>query len=63
MDGLPANGRDLDLQTVLIPKMKKIATEALMSSFLFLDRDRKQNNFEIFGFDFMVDYYFNPWLI
>ena len=55
--------KTLDLQTGLIPKMKEIATESIKSSFLFLDRDRKQHNFELFGLDFMVDTNFKPWLI
>lgn len=34
-----------------------------MSSFMFLDENKKENNFEIFGLDFMLDYNLKPWLI
>lgn len=62
-DSLPAQGRNLDIQSELIPRMKSICTEAVKSSFLFLDEKRLQNNFEVFGLDFMIDWHFNPWLI
>ena len=56
-------GKNLDLQAHLIPKMKDIASEAVKSSFLFLDQEKRQHNFELFGLDFMVDSQFKPWLI
>lgn len=34
-----------------------------MSSFMFLDENKRENNFEIFGLDFMLDYHLKPWLI
>lgn len=53
----------LDLYENVLPQMKEIAGEALRSSFLFIDEQRKQNNFEIFGLDFMLDWNLKPWLI
>ena len=47
----------------IYPKMKQIATDSVKATFNFLDKDRKGSNFEIFGFDFMIDSQFQPWLI
>jgi hypothetical protein len=43
--------------------MKEIAALSLKASYLFLDPSKLQNNFEIFGFDFMLDTKLKPWLI
>ncbi len=50
--------------------MKKITTDVLRASFLFLDPDRserlskgKGTNFELYGMDFMIDHKFKPYLI
>jgi hypothetical protein len=37
--------------------------DAVKASFQFLHPERRVNNFEIFGFDFMIDANFKPWLI
>jgi len=47
----------------IYPKLKEIATDSIKSAFHFIDPYRKGNNFEIFGFDFMIDNNFKPWLI
>lgn len=43
--------------------MKKIATDAIKATSLFLDSSKLQNNFEIFGLDFMIDNKFKTYLI
>lgn len=43
--------------------MKILAYDSMRASALLLDEDRKGHNFEIFGFDFMIDAKFHPWLI
>lgn len=43
--------------------MKKIGLDSMRASAIFLDQERKEHNFEIFGFDFMIDSKFHPWLI
>jgi tubulin polyglutamylase TTLL1 len=43
--------------------MKKIATDAIRATSLFLDPSRLNNNFEIFGLDFMIDCKFKTYLI
>ena len=47
----------------ILPQMKEIAALSLKASYLFLDPSKLQNNFEIFGFDFMLDTKLKPWLI
>lgn len=47
----------------IYPKMRKIATDSIRASSLVIDPDRKLNNFEVFGMDFMIDQNFQPWLI
>ncbi len=43
--------------------MKKIATQAVKSAYNKIDPQPKNFSFQLFGLDFMVDEYFNPWLI
>ena len=47
----------------IIPKMKSITLDAVKAAYLSLDQSRKQNNFELFGLDFMIDSDLHPWLI
>lgn len=56
------NGK-YNFHKVIYPQMKKIAIDSMRAASKLLDPDRKTHNFEIFGFDFMIDCDFHPWLI
>ncbi len=49
--------------SMIYPKMKEVAMDAIRSTYCFIDPQRAGNNFEIFGLDFMIDMDFKPWLI
>lgn len=43
--------------------MKKIATETIRATALSIDPQKLNNNFEVFGLDFMIDSRFKVYLI
>lgn len=43
--------------------MKKIATDSMRACSGGIDPNKLQNNFEIFGMDFMIDSNLDVWLI
>ena len=47
----------------ILPKMRKMATDAAKSVYTKIAPKNQLNNFEIFGLDFMIDKNFRPWLI
>ena len=66
LDCLPRNNSKrikYDFLSEIYPRLKQIASDAIRSTFCFLDKNRKASNFQIFGFDFMIDSNFKPWLI
>ena len=57
------NGQKLKFWNQAYPEMKKLATDAIRSTFTKFDKNKKQFSFEIFGLDFMIDENFKVWLI
>lgn len=52
-----------DFHKQIYPQMKAIATSAIHASALSLDPQKRTNNFEVFGLDFMIDADYKVWLI
>ena len=48
-------GKKINFFQNILPEMKDIATDALKACYALLDPNRKQNNFELLGLDFMLD--------
>ena len=47
----------------ILPKIKGLVKESIESTYLRLDPNRRLNTFEVFGYDFMIDSKWNPWII
>lgn len=54
---------DKDFSEKILPKIKKIVKDTILASYYQIDKNRRMNCFEIFGYDFMIDSDFKPWLI
>ena len=62
LDGTyPSKGYNFERD--IVQKMKMIMLDVLKANYQTLDVSRREANFEIFGFDFMLDHDFRPWLI
>ncbi|XP_031505815.1 uncharacterized protein LOC116268178 [Nymphaea colorata] len=48
---------------MIYPRMKAIALDAVKATYLQLDPNSLEHNFEIFGLDFMIDCNYDVWLI
>lgn len=47
----------------LVPRMKDLIIDCFLAVKHAVNPSRRKNNFELFGFDFMVDEDFRVWLI
>jgi len=54
-------GIRLDWENEMIPKLAKIIKETMYAGWDVIEH--KANSFELLGFDFVLDYKLNPWLI
>lgn len=52
-----------DFLKEVLPKMKQLATDTIKAVSRKMDPNKRQNSFEIFGYDFMIDEEMKPWLI
>jgi tubulin polyglutamylase TTLL1/tubulin monoglycylase TTLL3/8 len=49
--------------TGVLPLIKNIVKDSMVAASLSIDNGKKMHAFEIFGYDFMIDHKFRPWLI
>eukprot|EP00831_Metopus_contortus_P043121 TRINITY_DN34636_c0_g1_i1.p1 TRINITY_DN34636_c0_g1~~TRINITY_DN34636_c0_g1_i1.p1 ORF type:complete len:771 (+),score=107.57 TRINITY_DN34636_c0_g1_i1:230-2314(+) len=54
---------EIDINTQILPTIKRIITDTLKSTYLFLDPHRRIHTFELFGYDIMIDDDFKVYLI
>ena len=54
---------EADFSDDILPKMKELATDTIRATYSRLDSERKENNFELFGLDYMLDEDLNVYLI
>lgn len=47
----------------MVPRMKDIVIDTFLAVNTQLNPNRRRNNFELFGYDFMLDEDFRVWLI
>lgn len=47
----------------ILPKIRSIVKDTVLASFYKLDYNKRLNCMEIFGYDFMLDSKFKPWII
>lgn len=62
MDSTYGEGK-FSFADMIYPKMKGTALDAVKATYLQLDPNNTEHNFEIFGLDFMIDVNYNVWLI
>ena len=55
--------RQLDFAGEVIPLIKEMIKDTVQSVFLKLDPLKRAHSFEVFGYDFLLDEDFKPWLI
>ena len=55
--------KNINLERDIIMQIKKIVTDTIRATFHVLDSKRRLNSYELFGYDFMFDDEFKPFLI
>lgn len=60
---MKANGLEGDFRGKILPRMKELVKLSMLSVGKQLNQNDRKYCFEIFGYDFMIDGEFNPWLI
>lgn len=55
--------KKISFNSTILPNIKEIVQDTMKASFLKIDKNRRMHCIEIFGYDFMIDRNFRPWLI
>lgn len=54
---------NINVERDVIMQVKKIVTDTIRATFHLLDSKKRLNSYELFGYDFMFDNKFKPYLI
>ena len=54
---------NINFERDIIMQVKKIVTDTIRATFHLLDSKKRVNSYELFGYDFMFDSNFKPFLI
>ena len=57
------SGPKVNFQQEVYPKMREIAKDTIKATYKKLDPNKRAHCFEVLGYDFMLDEFFNPWLL
>jgi hypothetical protein len=60
---LDSSHLEVNFNNSILPKIKEIVKETFMASYSVIDRNKRMHCMEVFGYDFMIDQEFRPWLI
>ena len=60
---LTEEGSEFNIEQMLVPRMKDIIIDSLMSVRNKMNPNRRKQCFELFGFDFLIDEDYRTWLI
>ena len=60
---LDSNHYNINFNLQILPKIKTMVKETMMAAYSAIDSNRRMHCMEIFGYDFMIDQMFKPWLI
>lgn len=60
---LDTNHKDINFFNQILPKIRDIVKDTMQASFSIIDKNKRMHCMEIFGYDFMIDEDFKPWLI
>ena len=60
---LDSNHKEANFASQVLPKIKSIVKETMLAAYTSIDSNRRMHCMEIFGYDFMIDQDFKPWLI
>ena len=60
---LDTNHKEVNFTSQILPKIKSIVKQTMLAAYTSIDSNRRMHCMEIFGYDFMIDQDFKPWLI
>lgn len=55
--------KQLNFYSTILPQVKNIVRDSMLACYKEIDKSKRMHSMEIFGYDFMIDSKFRPWLI